>query len=125
MAKETYYFSHDYNARTDRKMISVIKKHGMKGIGIYWCLVEMLYEESGYVPLEYDSISYELRCEEDEVKSIVEDFALFQRDEDCFWSNSVLARIEKRREKSRLAKESVKERWAKYRKERDEANKKG
>jgi hypothetical protein len=42
--KETYYFSHDYNARNDEKIIKLIQKEGWEAYGIYWAVVEKIYE---------------------------------------------------------------------------------
>ena len=114
MSKETFYFGHDYNARTDRKMVNVIMKHGLEGIGLYWCLVEMLYEEGGYLPFEYERISFELRIEIDKIKSVIHDFELFQFDTEKFWSNSVIERLKIRCDKSEKARESINKRWDKY-----------
>ena len=41
--KKMYYFQHDYNARNDPKLQALIVEMGVAGIGIYWCLVEMLF----------------------------------------------------------------------------------
>lgn len=114
MSKETYYFKHDYNARADRKLVNVIMKYGMEGIGIYWCIVEMLYEEGGYLPLEYDRITFELRSQYEIVKSIINDFDLFKQDDNKFWSISVIERLDERCEKSIKARESINKRWKKY-----------
>ena len=115
MSKETYYFTHDYNARADRKLVNVIMKHGMQGIGVYWCLVEMLYEEGGYMPTEYDRISFELRTDTKVIQSIILDFELFKTDADKFWSDSVLDRLQERCDKSEKARESINKRWKKHR----------
>ena len=40
---KTEYFSHDYKARHDDKLIRVFMRHGLSGIGAYWCIIEMLY----------------------------------------------------------------------------------
>jgi hypothetical protein len=114
MSKESFYFSHDYNARTDRKLVNVIIKHGMSGIGVYWCLVEMLYEEGGYIPLEYERIAFELRTDEKLIQNIICNFELFKVDDMKFWSESVIERLEKRCEKSETARQSVLKRWDKY-----------
>jgi len=51
------YFSHDYNARNDTKLVKVFMKYQLKGIGAYWCIIEMLYEEGGYLlRSEYERI---------------------------------------------------------------------
>lgn len=109
------YFSHDYNARNDQKLVKMQMKLGLAGIGCYWCIVEMLYEESGYIlRTEYERIAFELRTEYELVKSVINDFDLFQFDEDKFWSESALNRILQRAEKSDKARESVSKRWNKY-----------
>jgi hypothetical protein len=114
MSKETFYFSHDYNARTDRKLVNVIMKHGMTGIGTYWCLIEMLYEEGGYLPLEYERITFELRTEINVIQDVIDNFELFKNDGVKFWSNAVLERLKKRQDKSVKARESINQRWGKY-----------
>ena len=43
--KETYYFSHDYNAQQDPKMIELLGECGLEGIGFYWILIEHLHSE--------------------------------------------------------------------------------
>lgn len=114
------YFSHDYFSRNDKKIVSMSMKHGVAGIGIYWCIVEMLYEEFGYLPVnEYERISFELRTTPETVKSIVEDFGLFEIEGDMFFSPSAIGRIKKRMEKSEKARESVNARWAKDREKRE------
>lgn len=112
--KETFYFSHDYYARSDLKLTCIKKKHGMAGLGIYWCLIEMLYEQGGYLPLEYESISFELQSDTNVIQSVVCDCGLFEFDKKKFWSKSVLCRLELRNEKSEKARESIRKRWEKY-----------
>jgi hypothetical protein len=114
MAKETYYFSHDFYARTDRKLVAIAMKHGMAGIGVFWCLVEMLYEEGGAMPLEYERISFELRTNVDVIKSVVNDFGLFETDDDLFFSKTVIDRLKLRQEKSEKARKSINKRWEKF-----------
>lgn len=112
MAKETFYFSHDYNARSDKEMIKVRMRLGMTGIGLYWCVVEMLYEEGGYLKRsEYERISYELQSNYEDITTLVEQFDLFKFDNEKFWSNSVLDRLKKRKDKSDKARESISYRW--------------
>jgi len=113
MSKETFYFPHDYNSRHDRKLINVIMKHGMVGIGVYWCIVEMLYEEGGYLPLEYERITFELRTEKSVIQSIINDFELFNISDDQFYSEAVIERLQKRCEKSESARKSINYRWDK------------
>lgn len=113
MAKETFYFSHDYHARADKKMIRMMAKIGVQGVGIYWCLIEMLYEEGGYINLsECDLIASELRTKCERIKVVIEDYNLFKNDGERFWSDSVLDRLNLRKQKSDKAKKSAKKRWS-------------
>ena len=112
--KDTYYFSHDYNARNDPKLINVRIKHGMKGVGIYWCLIEMLYEQGGYIDLEYERITYELREDENVLRELINTPQLFTIIDGKLTCNSVLKRLKMREDKSEKARESISYRWSKY-----------
>lgn len=112
MSKDTFYFSHDCNARSDRKMIALRKEMKMKGLGIYWCVVEMLYEESGYISIgEIENIAFDLRVKKSEVEQVLKSFDLFVFDNEKFWSDSVLKRLQKRNSKTKKAAESANTRW--------------
>jgi hypothetical protein len=109
-----YYFSHDYHARHDKKIVAATMKYGLEIVGAYWCLIECLYEEEGYLKLdEYERISYELRTSNDLIKYLIFDSLLFENDGVKFWSNTVLKRLEMRREKSEKARNSIEHRWKK------------
>lgn len=111
MGKETFYFSHDFNARGDRKMVNLLMTCGIEGVGIYWCIVEMLFEEGGYLMrTECERIAFELRTECERIEKVINS-SLFSGDNDRFWSESVLRRLEIRKEKSKTARESANYRW--------------
>lgn len=44
MAKETFYFSHDYNARNDEKILELRAEFGPEGYGVFWMIVETMAE---------------------------------------------------------------------------------
>lgn len=44
MAKETFYFQHDYNARNDDKILELRSKFGAEGYGIFWMIIETMAE---------------------------------------------------------------------------------
>jgi hypothetical protein len=109
------YFSHDLRARNDRKMVRLMMQLGTKGIGIYWCIVEMLYEEQGrLMRTECERIAFELREECDLIESVITDFDLFEYDENYFWSASVDRRIEAQIQVSNGAKKAAQTRWQKF-----------
>ena len=111
MSKDTFYFSHDYNARSDVKVKKLIIKHGYEGYGLYWALIEDLYQNGNVMPLDYDFIAYDMRTSSEVVRSIINDFDLFEVDDDTFGSLSIQRRLDKRNVKSRKARQSAMKRW--------------
>jgi uncharacterized protein YdaU (DUF1376 family) len=108
------YFSHDYNSRIDRKMVNLQMKHGMTGVGIYWCLVEIAYENNGMIPSgDCERIAFELRTEYERIKSVLEDFELFYQSNGFYRSESIDRRLQEREEKSASARKSINARWGK------------
>lgn len=109
MAKE--YFSHDYDTRADEKIKTLIRKHGMVGYGIFWALVEDLYHNANALRLDCEGIAYDLRTECEVVKSVINDFGLFEINGEIFSSISVGKRLLIRDEKSSNASKSANKRW--------------
>lgn len=108
------YFSHDYNARNDKKLARAFMKHGLQAIGGYWCIVEMLYEEGGYLPLsEYERITFELRTTKSVINYLIYDSELFINDGINFWTESGIERLKLRSEKSDKARKNIGIRWNK------------
>lgn len=101
--KSTYYFSHDSNARHDIKIQALRSVHGVAGYGKYWIIIEMMRESAGY-KLKLNNkvlliaLSREFECSADEVKNFINDciydFGLFICDDDFFWSDSLVQRME-------------------------------
>ena len=108
---DTFFFSHDYNARSDEKIKQLIRKYGMQGYGVFWAIVEDLYQNANALRIDCDGIAYDLRVDSDMVKSIIFDFNLFVYDGEMFGSISIQKRIDKRKEKSAKARESAHYRW--------------
>lgn len=112
MAKE--YFSHDYRAREDLKMKKLFIDKGLKGIGLYWCIVEMLYENNGFISLnEISVIAFDFRTNKQFVESVVKDYQLFKDDGEKFYSESILKRLQIREEKAETARQKALKRWDK------------
>lgn len=110
--KDTYYFQHDYNARNDPKLQEVILEHGVAGVGIFWCVIEQLYEQGGKLPHKAcKSIAFALHVDCKLVESVVKDFDLFKLDASHFWSKSVIARLDRRKEISDRRKTAAASRW--------------
>jgi hypothetical protein len=107
MTKDAFYFPHDSNASSDRKMIRLRRVCGLAGYGFYWIIIEKLRDAPQY-QLPVASISdyvFEFRAEE---KFFDEFFAceLLERDEVHFWSSSLCRRmtaLDNKREQARNA----------------------
>lgn len=110
------YFSHDIDARNDLKMIRLRKRHGLAGIGAFWCICERLCAADDYrIGTDYEGIALELDCDESLIKSVVEDFGLFIVDGGQFWSRSMCKRMaikdEKAKALSEAGKRGAQKRW--------------
>jgi len=124
LSKEAYYFSHDANARHDPKILAMRGEYGMFGYGVYWLIIEMMREQDEYkLPLKkyiYNAIAMQVQCTDfakDNAKQFVleciNEFDLFQSDDDFFWSNSLVKRMEKKNDLSKKRSEAAKKRWDK------------
>lgn len=113
LKKETFYFSHDYTARSDEKIKNLIYDFGYQGYGIYWALIEELYQNANALQTNYKRIAFDMRVDENTIKSIIENFDLFIVENDFFGSLSVQRRLDMRNDKSTKARESAQKRWTK------------
>lgn len=112
MAKDVFYFTHDFGARNDPKLLAVSRRYGLAGIGLYWCVIEMLYEQGGLLELDsLDSIGYQLHDDDSIINSLVNDFGLFESDGKMFWSHSVNKRLDRRAEIAGKRRQAAQNRW--------------
>ena len=112
--KDTFFFSHDFGARNDPKLQNVLMEHGCEGLGVFWCVVEQVYEQGGSLPLSNcKSIAFALHVECSVVESVVNDYALFENDGENFWSVSINNRLNKRAEIAQKRKNAAFNRWNK------------
>ena len=111
MSKDTFYFSHDYNSRNDEKIKFLLRKHGITGYGLFWAIIEDLYNNANALRTDYDGIAFDYRIDTDIVKSVINDFDLFVFDSETFGSLSVQKRLDERDTKSIKARQSASKRW--------------
>lgn len=105
------YFSHDSNARNSDQLINVRIKHGIEGYGIYFMILERLREEHDYMSVkDYNAIAFDLHTDASKVKSVVEDFGLFDFTDDgkCFYSKGFNKRMAFKDDKVNRRKEASK-----------------
>lgn len=110
--KDSYYFPHDYHARHDPKLEKLRLTMGCEGVGIFWCLVEMLYEENGYLKLsDLNIYSKSLNTDSNKIKEVIEQYGLFEITEERLYSVPLLKRLEHLTIKRQKARESINARW--------------
>ncbi len=113
--KETFYFSHDADARHDKKILRLKAKYGIEGYGIYFIILEMLRLEAGYkLSLDdVDVIAIECMKDSDFVSEFLEfcfseKVKLFEKDKEYFWSDSMKSRMQIYEDKKNKLKENGK-----------------
>jgi hypothetical protein len=106
MKKDTFYFTHDFFARKDPKCIALLKDFGMVGYGVYWSLIEIMYEQGGKIkkfPSLFSALAHELNIKESvltkQIEAMLHSFELLVQDENYIWSDAVLRRLEIREQK--------------------------
>ena len=114
--KDIQYLTHDLGARNDPKLMDLQMEMGGQGLGIFWCLVEMLWENGGSIPCNYKSIAFSLRwCKPAEVEKVVTGYGLFQVEDGTITSRSAMERIAAKQAKfeahSGAGKKGAERRW--------------
>ena len=70
-------------SRKDPRVVDLLIAHGIAGYGIYVMLVEYLGERKSFRSMDdIRRIAYELHADADTVRSIIQDFDLFEIDSD-------------------------------------------
>lgn len=112
--KESYWFSHDCNARSDAKIIAMMQHYGMEGYGRWWILLERLRAEDDYKyavdkKFAYNVLAQDMMCSLDDAKAFVEDcineYELLETDGKHIWAPSLNTRMKPLEEKRRIMSE--------------------
>lgn len=118
----SFYFSHDCNARNDRKMIKVRMKFGWEGYGLYFAIIEVMLEQADFKLklADVDGLAYEFNTSSDFLMKFItfamsDAVRLFNSDGESFWSDSFLRRMQKmervRSAKSKGGSKAMANRW--------------
>lgn len=87
MKNNTFYFSHDFNAHNDVKILFLRQQLGMEGYGIYWFLIESLADAGGTLPLKIIPVlAMQMQTNEVKVSAVINEFDLFNVVDDTFFS---------------------------------------
>lgn len=112
MKQSTFYFSHDYNAHNDVKILFMRQQLGMEGYGIYWFLIESLADSGGYLPMKIIPVlAMQMHTNEVKVKAVIESFELFEVTDNQFFSARLLDHIGLRKELSDKGRIGAEKRW--------------
>ena len=112
MKSNTYYFSHDYNAANDTKVLFLRHQLGMEGYGIYWYLIEQLANAGGKLPLELIPVlAMQMHCTDVKVNGVLMNFGLFTINSGEFWSERLAHHLELRLKLSESGKAGANNRW--------------
>ena len=112
--KDSFYFSHDFNAQNDEKIIDLRMQFGWEGYGIYWAIIEHLAQARDY-KLSIKSITrlaFVINIDITKFNSVITllfDVKLLVKNEEFFWSESLSKRMQFRAEKSTKLKQSKSE----------------
>lgn len=89
------YFPHQYNAHDDEKLQQVIINHGLAGYAVFFLLLEYLGQKKDRVLSKdfYKVLSWNYRIDEDIVRSVVEDYGLFEVSDNHFSSDGLNDRM--------------------------------
>lgn len=114
------FFAHDANSRNNDKMIRLRMRHGVSGYGVYYMLLERLRcSDTFSSDLDYEVLAYDLDCDKDLIRSVVEDFDLFEIIEDgsmfhCVeLTEKMQAMLEAKRKRQEMARRAAEARWGK------------
>lgn len=100
MEKQSYYFSHDSNARNDVKIIKLRRQLGLEGYGLYWCLIEMLRDApENKLPIDaVDDIAFSLNISKEKIETVINLYGLFTVDQSNFFSQRLIRSMEQYKE---------------------------
>lgn len=104
MAKDTYFFRHDYEPTSDPKIQALLSEYGATGYGLYWRIVEMLHSDSTHklITKKYliIAIAKQMLSTTDFVLQFIDDcvniFELFKQENDTIYCDRVMQNIDKR-----------------------------
>ena len=73
------YFPHEANTRNKDRQIRLRMAHGVAGYGVYFMLLERLRSEDDFsAELDYDVLSFDFDCDVELIRSVINDFGLFE-----------------------------------------------
>jgi hypothetical protein len=108
----SFYFTHDYNAANDSKILFLRQQLGMEGYGIFWFIVEQLAQSGGFLPIKITPVlSMQMQVTEAKVRSVIYDYELFDIIDENFYSERLNKHLQIRKQLSESGKKGAISRW--------------
>lgn len=100
MAKKLrLFFNHDASASRDGKILLMKVKYGARGYGLYWEIIEYLFEQGGSAPLVPRmvamAINEDVRGVRPFLMDCIDNFNLFKSDGKYFWSDRLSSELDR------------------------------
>ena len=106
-----HWFKHDFYTCNDHKMQKLDFKYPIVGYGIFFKVVEMLYQNNGKMEYDLDFITHSLNYDKETILSVLKDFDLFLIDDKTLSSKRVTNAVKEITEKSEKARASANRRY--------------
>lgn len=114
MKKDNPYFSHDYSASADPKILLMRHDLGAEGYGAYWYLVEQLAQAGGVLPLKLVPVYADsIKISSAKMLTLINNYELFIIENESFYSERLIEHLELRKALSDAGKAGAKKRWSK------------
>ena len=105
---KTNFFPHDFSASTDQKIVRLESKKGLEGYAIYFKIIEQLHNSNGELDYDIESLAYVFRYDDLElIEAVLNDFDLFQINENVITSKRVNSQLNKIVEASNTGRENA------------------
>ncbi len=99
-----HWFKHDFYTSNNNKIVRLDYKYPIVGYGIFFRIVELLYQNNGCIEYDLPFLSYYLNYDVDVIKSVLNDFSLFVIEDGAIMNERVtegLIEITSKSEKAR------------------------
>jgi hypothetical protein len=108
----SFYFTHDYNAANDSKVLFMRQQLGMEGYGIFWFIVEQLAQAGGFLPTKVIPVlAMQMQVTEAKVQAVINNYELFMLVDQNFYSERLNKHLEVRKQLSDAGRKGAEKKW--------------
>lgn len=109
---KSLYFSHDYTASDDVKILFLRQSLGMEGVGIFWYIIERLAQAGGSLPIKIIPVlSMQMQVTETKVQGVINNFDLFEITGSDFFSRRLNESLNLRKTLQDAGQRGAAKRW--------------